>query len=113
MQILVVGQGYSAGWTVQLRDDTPPAGLPIVETYNGSEPLTLVVCDGAGAALTLNGSTVEWLDPAAGTVMLHIDDSDTTTLGPGRFGLSIVIVDGGEPYECFRAVLRVESRVTP
>jgi hypothetical protein len=109
MQTLRVGRGYSADWDVTLRDAD---GIPVEDVYAGSETLALVVCDDLGASLTLTGSTVAWLDAPAGTIRLHLDDSDTTALGPLPRGLSIVLTAAGEPIEVYRATLRVEPRAT-
>ena len=70
METLTVGRGYSRDWTIRLRD---AAGVPIEDTYAGTEALDLVVCDLAGAALTLVGSGVEWADASAGTITLTLD----------------------------------------
>lgn len=109
MQTLRVGRGYTRSWTVRLRDHRR---IDVADTYTGLEPLELVICDDDGAALALAGSAVSWKDPSAPTVTLTVDDSDTADLGPAPRGLSIVLTDGGEPIEVYRAVLRVEPRAS-
>jgi hypothetical protein len=107
MQILRVGRGYTARWVVTLRDER---GVPVADTFLGTEALTLTICDLLGVPLTLNGSSAAWLDAAVPTVTLTVDNSDTTDMAAGPRGLSISLDDDGEPTEVYRAVLRVEPR---
>lgn len=107
MDTLRIGRGYTARWTVTLRDGD---GTPITDTYDGSEALDLIVCGLDGLPVSLLGSSVAWLDPDAGTVLLTLDDSDTVDMAAGPRGLSIMLMDSGNPYEAYRATLRVEAR---
>lgn len=120
MQELRVGQGYTASWTITLRNER---GQAVVDTYTGDEELELVISDLAGGAIELAGSTVAWggfLDDgsevsgseaaALALVKLTLDNSDTSEINGRPRGLSITITIDGEPYECYRALLRVESR---
>jgi hypothetical protein len=107
MQTLRVGRGFTRRWTVTLRDER---GAPVADTFLGTEALTLVICDLVGEPLTLIGSSAAWLDAAVPTVILTVDNSDTTGMAAGPRGLSIALDDDGEPTEVYRAVLRVEPR---
>lgn len=112
LQALRVGQGYTATWTVTLRDERR---RPVAAgTYGGSEALALVLTDPAtGDAVTLSGSSVAWDEPDIDgpTIALTIDDSDTGAMEAGSYPLSISLTgDDGEPIEVFRAILRVEPR---
>jgi len=122
VETLRAGRGYTETWTVTLKDRN---GVPVTDVYDGSEPLDLVVCDLAGAALTLSASGVEWRgkladnsvvtgsDAAAlGLVKLTMDEADTVDMAAGPRGLSIGLTVGGKRYECYRAVFRVEPRPT-
>lgn len=104
-----VGQGYTATFTVQLRDSNR---LPVLSSFAGSETLELVIADDDGTALTLLGSSATWLDASAGTIALKLDDSDTAEMASGPRGLSIRATIAGEPVEVYRATLRVEPRAT-
>lgn len=107
MDTLRVGRGFTQDWIVTLRDSN---GVPVADTYAGTEVLDLVICDLMGEPLTLVGSGVDWLDETVPTVTLTLDDSDTIDMEAGPRGLSIGITDGGERYEAYRATLRVEPR---
>lgn len=107
MQTLIVGRGYTASWDVTLRDEQ---GSPVVDLYDGSEDLDLVVEDLEGAALSLSASSVAWNEPDVATVRLTLDEADTALMGPGPRGLSVGVVQNGKRVECYRAALRVLDR---
>lgn len=113
--------GTTARWIVTLRADKT---LKPVTTYAGTEPLALVITEGAYGEQSLSGaSLVEWktrLDngsivtgaaaAALGQVMITVDNADATALGVGTYGLSVILTDGGEPLEVLRAAYIIEPR---
>lgn len=109
MQHLEVGKGFSAAWTITLRDDD---GQALANTYDGTEALDLVISDLSGGAVALTDSSVVWDNPLTPTITLTLDDADTASLGPGPRGLSIGLTVGETRVECYRAQLRVLLRPT-
>jgi hypothetical protein len=106
-QTLRVGRGYAASWIIQLRDERR---RDIRDLFSGGEPLDLRVGGDDGRAAPLDGSTVAWNSPAAGTILLSLSDADTAGLSAGPRGLSVRLLVGGGPVEVYRATLRVEPR---
>lgn len=122
---LRVGRGYTREWVIDLKYAW---GTQITDVYDGSEVLDLVVCTLTGETETLTDSTVEWavvtrdargnpLSAVAGsgggedgTILLHLDDTDTELMEAGPRGISIGLTVGGERLEAFRGTLRVEAR---
>lgn len=113
--------GTTARWIVTLRAEKT---LKPVTTYAGTEPLTLVVTEGAYGDQALSGASgVTWRGrnasnvvvtgataAALGQVTVTIDNSDATALGVGTYGLSVILTDGSEPVEVYRAALVIEPR---
>ncbi len=122
METLRCGIDSSHRFVIFLRDEK--TRTVVANTYNGLETLSVEI----GGAVYLStsaqwcvveadvttgritGADVNVAGGAAGTVLLTIDDADLATLGVGTFGLSVYITEGGEPYEAYRATLKVECR---
>jgi hypothetical protein len=111
--------GTTGRWIVTLRKERT---LQPVTTYAGTETLELVISEGAYGEQSLSGSssatwrgrtsddTVVTGSAAAdlGQVTITVDDSDATALGLGTYGLSVILTDGSEPIEVYKAALVIE-----
>jgi hypothetical protein len=111
--------GTTARWIVTLRKEKT---LQPVTTYAGTETLELVISEGAYGEQSLSGASgVAWRGRLAddtivtgsaaadiGQVTITVDDSDATSLGVGTYGLSVILTDGSEPIEVYKAALVIE-----
>jgi hypothetical protein len=105
LDTLTCEYGRAVSYTVTLRDAN---GSPITTTYAGTEALAGKVWAGDDRA-SLVTPTVAWASAADGTLTVSMTSAQTDDLSPGTYVLSVDLTDGGEPYECFRAWLRVEA----
>jgi hypothetical protein len=119
-QTLRLTIGTTGRWIVTLRyQDTLQ---PVLDTYTGNEPLNLQITEGAYGEQSLSSeSRAEWRGrltdrtvvtgasaAAIAKVTITVDDIDTTALGVGTFGLSVILTDGSEPIEVYHAALVIE-----
>lgn len=104
---LRVFQGSTLSRTLTLRD---AVGDPVTDTYDGTEEFTLTVWAGDDrAAATMAASSATWLDAAAGTATLRLDQADTAALAAGRYRVLVQLADGLDLIDVFDAVLAVEA----
>jgi hypothetical protein len=119
-QTLRLTIGTTGRWIATLRAE---GTLRPVTAYAGSETLELVVTEGAYGEQSLSGASgATWRGrnssgavvtgasaAALGQVTITVDDSDATSLGVGTYGLSVILTDGSEPIEVYRAALVIEA----
>lgn len=94
---ITVRQGRTRRWTGTIRD---ASGNALVNTYTGSETLTLSLWPvGTTNAVTLSSSSnAAWLNATAGTFTATLFQTDTTN-SVGTFEAVVTVTTGGEIYD--------------